>query len=89
MGQYHLGCLAVGEDVFAETRDFHLKCRYLLRTIATDLQSERINEITTISGDAVGVREDVKVNATLPLLLLSLVPPHEELLREAMHKRRR
>lgn len=83
MRQYHLGCLAVGQDIFAKARECRLKCQNLWRKIETDLQSERIIKITTISGEAGGVRENLKVNATLPLLRLSLVP-HEELLQEVM-----
>jgi hypothetical protein len=83
MRQYHLGCLAVGQDIFAKARECRLKCQNLWRTIETDLQSERIIEITTISGEAGGVRENLKVDTTLPLLRLSLVP-HEEILQEVM-----
>ena len=39
--------------------------------------------MTTISGDAGGVKEDLKLNATLPLLQLSSIP-NEELLQEEM-----
>jgi hypothetical protein len=84
MRQYHVGCLAVVQDTFAKARESCLKCRHLWSTIETDLQSERIFEITTISVEAGGVREDVKFNATLPLLRLSFVPTHEELLQEVM-----
>jgi hypothetical protein len=73
----------VGQDIFAKARESRLTCRYLWRTIDTYLQSERIIEITTISGEAGGVRENKKVDATLPILRLSLVP-HEELLQEVM-----
>lgn len=83
MRQYRLGCLAVGQDIFAKARECRLKCRNLWRMIEMDLQSERLLEITTISGEAGGVRENQKVDATLPILRLSLVP-HEELLQEVM-----
>lgn len=83
MMQYRLGCLAVGQDVFAKARECRLKCRNLWRKIETDLQSESLLEITTISGETGGVRESVKVEATLPLLRLSLLP-NEELLQEVV-----
>jgi hypothetical protein len=83
MRQYSLGCLAVGQDIFAKARECRLKCRNLWRMIEMDLQSERLIEITTISGEAGGVRENQKVDATLPILRLSLAP-HEELLQEVM-----
>lgn len=83
MHQYHLGCLAVGQDILAQGRECRLKCQNLWRQIETDLQSEGIIEMTTISGEAGGVRECLKVNATLPLLRLSWVP-NEELSQEEM-----
>ena len=83
MSQYHLGCLAVGKDILAKARECRLKCRNVWSKIETDLQSEHIVEITTISGEAGSVREDLKINAALPLLPLSRLP-HDELLQEEM-----
>jgi hypothetical protein len=82
MRQYHLGCLAVGQDILAQGRECRLKCQNLWRQIETDLQSEGTIEMTTISGEAGGVREGLKVNATLPLLRLSWVPNEEHLQEE-------
>jgi hypothetical protein len=83
MKQYHLGCLAVGQDIFAKARECQLKCRNVWTTIEMDLHSDRVMDITTVTGEAGGVRENLKVHTTLPILRLSLLP-QDEVLQEVM-----
>jgi hypothetical protein len=52
--QYHLSCLAEGQDILAKGRECCLKCQNLWRQIEMVLQSEGIKRLTTISGDAGG-----------------------------------
>jgi hypothetical protein len=79
--QYHMGCLAIGQDIFARARECRLKCRNVWREVETELQSELIKNVTTVSGENGGVRVILKINATLPLIRLSL-DPNEELMHE-------
>jgi hypothetical protein len=79
--QYHLGCLAIGQDIFARARGCQLKCRNVWREVETELQSELVTNVTMVSGENGGVREMLKINATLPLIRLSL-EANEELVHE-------
>jgi hypothetical protein len=79
--QYHLGCLAIGQDIFVRARGCRLKCRNVWREVETELQSELVMNVTMASGENGGVREMLKINATLPILHLSL-EPNEEIVHE-------
>jgi hypothetical protein len=77
MNEYHLGCLTVCQDVCVKAREYRLRCRDLWNSIENDLQSDKIVEVTNISGEAGGVPAHLKVNATLPFLPISQQPSVE------------
>jgi len=66
--EYHLGSLAMCQDIIDESRDCRIKCGYLWNTIEAELRSENIIAVTTVSGSVDGIPAHRKVQATLPLL---------------------
>ena len=73
--QYHLGCLAVCQDVWVKAREYRLRCRDVWNSIENELQSSQtIIRVTNASGEADGVPACLKVNAALPFLHLSQRP---------------
>ena len=66
--EYHLGSLAMCQDIIDESRDCRIKCGYLWNTIEAELRSENIIAVTSISGSVDGTPAHRKVQATLPLL---------------------
>jgi hypothetical protein len=75
--QYHLGCVALCQDVFVKARECRMKCWGVWNTIETALQAQKFMEVTTISGNASDIPARLKVTATLPLLQTSQAPSPE------------
>jgi hypothetical protein len=77
MSQYHLGCLTLCQDVFVKARECRLKCGNVWNTIEAELQSDRVIEVTTVTGEGGDISANLRVDATLPLLQPSQAPSME------------
>jgi hypothetical protein len=78
MKEYHLGSLALCQDILDESRKCCMKCGDLWNTIETELQSAKIISINDVGGnDDDGIPAHRKVKATLPLLDPSNAPSSE------------
>lgn len=77
MSQYHLGCLTLCQDVFVKARECRLKCGNVWNTIEAELQSDRVIEVTTVTGEGGDISANLRVDATLPLLQPSQAPSTE------------